>query len=106
MLPVTAVSMPVTALTFSSPVSALISFGASTGAAAGLTSGGGVFGALKRVAGGGSLFMTEYRAVQYMGEVAFAAKVPGHIVPVEIGPGQPVFLTGPAVTVFEGEIEL
>ena len=50
--------------------------------------GGGIFGALKRVAGGGSLFMTEYRAMQYPGEVSFATKVPGHIVPVEVGPGQ------------------
>ncbi len=50
--------------------------------------GGGLFGVLKRVAGGGSLFMTEYRAVQYPGEVSFAAKVPGHIVPVQVGPGQ------------------
>jgi uncharacterized protein (TIGR00266 family) len=49
--------------------------------------GGGLFGALKRVAGGGSLFMTEYRAIQYPGQVAFAAKVPGHIVPVELGQG-------------------
>jgi len=49
--------------------------------------GGGLFGALKRVAGGGSLFMTEYRAIQYPGEVAFATKVPGHIVPVELGQG-------------------
>lgn len=50
--------------------------------------GGGFFGALKRVAGGGSLFMTEYRAVGGPGEVAFATKVPGHIVPVEVHPGQ------------------
>src|SRR5208283_5700238 len=50
--------------------------------------GGGLFGVLKRVAGGGSIFMTEYRAFQYPGEVAFATKVPGHIVPVEVGPGQ------------------
>ena len=50
--------------------------------------GGGVFGALKRVAGGGSLFMTEYRAVGATGEVAFATKVPGHIVPVEVGAGR------------------
>jgi uncharacterized protein (TIGR00266 family) len=50
--------------------------------------GGGLFGVLKRVAGGGSIFMTEYRAYQYPGEVAFATKVPGHIVPVEVGPGQ------------------
>ncbi|MGA9585830.1 MAG: TIGR00266 family protein [Terracidiphilus sp.] len=50
--------------------------------------GGGLFGVLKRVAGGGSLFMTEYRAVQYPGEVSFATKVPGHIVPVQVSPGQ------------------
>jgi len=49
--------------------------------------GGGIFGALKRVAGGGSLFMTEYRAQQFPGQVAFATKVPGHIVPVELAPG-------------------
>src|SRR5208337_4789244 len=45
--------------------------------------GGGIFGALKRVAGGGSLFMTEYRASGAAGVVSFATKVPGHIVPVE-----------------------
>lgn len=50
--------------------------------------GGGFFGALKRVAGGGSLFMTEYRAVGGPGEVAFATKLPGHIVPVDVGPGR------------------
>ena len=49
--------------------------------------GGGLFGVLKRVAGGGSIFMTEYRAMQYPGEVAFATKVPGHIVPIELGQG-------------------
>jgi len=52
-----------------------------------LGGGGGVLGVLKRVAGGGSLFMTEYRAMQYAGEVAFATKVPGHIVPIEVAPG-------------------
>jgi uncharacterized protein (TIGR00266 family) len=50
--------------------------------------GGGLFGVLKRVAGGGSIFMTEYRAYQYPGEVSFATKVPGHIVPVELGQGK------------------
>lgn len=50
--------------------------------------GGGLFGILKRVAGGGSIFMTEYRAFGSPGEVAFATKVPGHIVPVEVMPGQ------------------
>ena len=49
--------------------------------------GGGFFGAIKRVAGGGTLFMTEYTAYGVPGEVAFATKVPGHILPVEIGPG-------------------
>jgi len=49
--------------------------------------GGGIFGALKRMAGGGSLFMTEYRAWQVPGIVSFATKVPGHIVPVELGNG-------------------
>jgi uncharacterized protein (TIGR00266 family) len=49
--------------------------------------GGGLFGVIKRVAGGGSIFMTEYRAIQAPGEVAFAAKMPGHIVPVELGQG-------------------
>ena len=49
--------------------------------------GGGLFGVLRRVAGGGSLFMTEYRAVGAVGEIAFATKVPGHILPIEIGPG-------------------
>jgi len=50
--------------------------------------GGGLFGIIKRVAGGGSLFMTEYRASGTAGEVSFATKVPGHIVPVDITPGQ------------------
>lgn len=50
--------------------------------------GGGIFGAIRRVAGGGSLFMTEYRAYGAPGEVAFATRVPGHIVPVEIAQGQ------------------
>lgn len=49
--------------------------------------GGGLFGVFKRVVGGGSIFMTEYRAWQYPGEVAFATKIPGHIVPVQVGQG-------------------
>src|SRR5437660_796135 len=49
--------------------------------------GGGLFGVFKRVAGGGSIFMTEYRAVGAAGEVAFATKLPGHIVPVDVSPG-------------------
>jgi len=49
--------------------------------------GGGIFGVIKRVAGGASIFMTEYRAMGGPGEVAFATKLPGHIVPVEVAPG-------------------
>ncbi|HTV82875.1 MAG TPA: TIGR00266 family protein [Acidobacteriaceae bacterium] len=49
--------------------------------------GGGVFGAIRRVAGGGSLFMTEYRAMNGAGELAFATRVPGQILPCDIGPG-------------------
>jgi uncharacterized protein (TIGR00266 family) len=54
--------------------------------------GGGFFGALKRVAGGGSLFMTEYRAVGAPGELAFATRVPGHILPVEVGQGRDYYV--------------
>src|SRR3984885_1942027 len=43
-----------------------------------LAGGGGFFGAIKRVVGGGTLFMTEYTAYGAPGEVAFATKVPGH----------------------------
>jgi uncharacterized protein (AIM24 family) len=37
---------------------------------------------------GDSIFMTEYRAYGAAGEVAFATKLPGHIVPVEVSPGR------------------
>src|ERR1700722_1659796 len=53
-----------------------------------LGGGGGIFGAIRRVAGGGTLFMTEYRAMGARGELAFATQLPGHIVPVEVGPGR------------------
>jgi len=49
--------------------------------------GGGLLGVIKRVAGGGSIFMTEYRSMGGPGELAFATKLPGHIVPIEVGPG-------------------
>src|SRR6202035_415095 len=49
--------------------------------------GGGIMGVIKRVAGGGSLSMTEYRAMGAPGSVSFATKLPGHIVPVEVGAG-------------------
>ncbi len=54
--------------------------------------GGGFLGVIKRVAGGGTIFMTEYAAAGMPGEVAFATKVPGHILPLEVGGGQEFFL--------------
>src|SRR5207248_2399349 len=39
----------------------------------------GVFGAVKRAVGGGTLFMTEYSAEGAEGTIAFATKVPGEI---------------------------
>jgi uncharacterized protein (TIGR00266 family) len=50
--------------------------------------GGGLLGTFKRVVGGGSLFMTEYRAQGATGKVAFATKLPGHIVPMTVSAGQ------------------
>ena len=52
--------------------------------------GGGFMGGLKRVLGGGGLFLTHYEAVSGAGMITFAAKLPGHIVPVDIAPGQPL----------------
>jgi uncharacterized protein (TIGR00266 family) len=57
-----------------------------------MAGGGGFFGAIKRVVGGGTLFMTEYRAIGAAGEVAFATKVPGHIVPVEVSGGHEYYI--------------
>jgi uncharacterized protein (AIM24 family) len=51
-------------------------------------SGSGLMAGLKRVVGGGGLFLTRYEAVSGSGIVAFAAKLPGHIMPVDISPGQ------------------
>jgi uncharacterized protein (TIGR00266 family) len=50
--------------------------------------GGGVFGAIKRAVGGGTFFMTEYRATGGPGLVAFATKVPGHILPIDVQRGR------------------
>src|SRR5258708_33220849 len=47
--------------------------------------GGGHMQGLKRAIGGGGIFLTHYEGP---GAIAFAAKVPGHIVPVEITLGQ------------------
>jgi uncharacterized protein (TIGR00266 family) len=44
----------------------------------------GVLGGLKRKLAGGTLFMTEYTAQGAPGMVAFATKVPGNIVPLQL----------------------
>src|SRR5580692_785315 len=53
---------------------------ANTGGAKGLMAG------LKRVAGGGGIFLTRYRASNGQATVAFAAKMPGRIFPIEVTP--------------------
>ena len=47
----------------------------------------GVLGVLKRAVGGGGFFMTEYVANGESGHVAFATKLPGQILPIEVRPG-------------------
>ncbi len=54
--------------------------------------GGGLMQSLKRVVGGGGLFLTHYEATQGPGMVTFAAKLPGHIKPIDITPGQAYFV--------------
>lgn len=49
---------------------------------------GGMFGALKRAAGGATFFMTEYSARGDSGMVAFATKVPGSILPIQVQPNR------------------
>src|SRR3954451_3446416 len=53
-----------------------------------LAGGGGMFGALKRMASGGSYFMTQYTAQGAQGMVAFATRVPGEIIPVNLSTGK------------------
>lgn len=53
------------------------------------TGGGGLMQGLKRAVGGGGLFVTRYEGP---GAITFAAKVPGHIMPVDIAPGHAYFV--------------
>jgi uncharacterized protein (AIM24 family) len=48
----------------------------------------GLWGAITRAVSGGGLFMTEFAASGGAGAVAFAAKMPGQILPVEVQPGR------------------
>jgi uncharacterized protein (AIM24 family) len=47
----------------------------------------GIWGALGRAFSGGGLFMTEYSSPAKAGVIAFAAKVPGSILQVDVGAG-------------------
>ncbi len=58
----------------------------STGVGGGV-GGRGLMGALKRAVGGSSLLMSTYTAQGGPGSISFAAKVPGSILPVDVGPG-------------------
>ena len=60
--------------------------------ATGGPAGGGLMRGLKRVLGGGGLFLTHYEAASGAGMVTFAAKLPGHIMPIDIAPGQAFFV--------------
>jgi uncharacterized protein (TIGR00266 family) len=50
--------------------------------------GPGLMGALKRKIGGGTLLMSTYTAQGAPGVIAFAAKVPGSILPIDVAPGR------------------
>ena len=59
----------------------------STGMGGGV-GGQGLMGALKRKIGGGTLLMSTYTAQGAPGIIAFAAKVPGSILPIDVAPGR------------------
>ncbi|HVA06999.1 MAG TPA: TIGR00266 family protein [Acidimicrobiales bacterium] len=61
-----------------------IQFTTNTGGGMG---GKGIMGAVKRAVGGASIFMTTYTAEGGVGSISFASKMPGHIVPIEVAPG-------------------
>jgi uncharacterized protein (TIGR00266 family) len=52
----------------------------------------GVWGVLGRALAGGGLFMTEYSAQGGQGVIAFAAKVPGTIMEIDVQPGRSMMI--------------
>jgi len=52
----------------------------------------GIWGAVTRAFGGGGLFMTEYAAPRFRGMVAFAAKLPGAIIRLDLNQGRSYFV--------------
>ncbi len=71
-----------------------------------MAGGGGFLGAIKRVAGGGTLFMTEYQAFGVPGEIAFATKVPGHILPIEVSQGHEYLVHRHGFLCATGQVQL
>ncbi|HET6971899.1 MAG TPA: AIM24 family protein, partial [Phenylobacterium sp.] len=57
------------------------------GMAMNTNTGGGLFAGLKRAMSGGSFFVTQYTA-ERRGQVAFAPRFPGTIVPMRLAAGQ------------------
>jgi uncharacterized protein (TIGR00266 family) len=49
--------------------------------------GKGLMGAVKRAVSGSSIFMTTFTSEGGVGSVSFASKVPGHILPIDVAPG-------------------
>jgi uncharacterized protein (TIGR00266 family) len=47
---------------------------------------------VKRVVGGGPLFVNQYTAVEESGLLAFASRLPCHILPVKVEPGRAFFI--------------
>src|SRR5207244_178533 len=66
---------------------------------------GGFMGALGRAMAGGTLFMTEYTAVGGPGLLAFAAKLPGQIVPLDIAPGHALRVHPGQVGMFQESVQ-
>src|ERR1700686_2393691 len=57
--------------------------------------GGGIGGVFKRAVGGSSIFMSEFTAQGGPGMVAFAARLPGQIFPVDVAPQPGMGYLGP-----------
>ena len=66
----------------------------------------GFFGGLKRAVGGGGLFMTEYSALDRPGNIAFAAKLPGHIMQIPLRPDMPYLIHRHGFLCGVGDVQL
>src|ERR1035437_8127599 len=57
-----------------------------TGSGGGM-GGKGIMGAVKRAVGGRTFLLSTYTAEGGVGSISFASKLPGHIVPIDVAPG-------------------